>query len=71
MTAKSTNPNKSDISGISIYKNGDYVIAIVPGHGRLVLSYQKVTLGPSFSAYYWTFQANNALYYLANLPSKL
>lgn len=58
MTARS---NSGDISGISIYKNGDSLIAIVPGHGQLSL-FQK-TIGGSTN---WCFRANSTTYTILN-----
>lgn len=56
MTARS---NRGDnISGISIYKNGDSLIAIVPGHGQL-------SLFKNDSAD-WCFSANSTTYWILN-----
>lgn len=59
MTASAN--NKPDITGISIYKNGNSLIAIVPGHGQLSL-FQK-TIGGSTN---WCFRANSTTYMILN-----
>lgn len=43
--------------GISIYKNGESLIAIVPGHGQLSLNKDKDG---------WYFYADRMKYYIAN-----
>ena len=51
-------PNsKEDITGISIYKNGDSLIAIVPGHGQLSLFQKEIN-----HMTYWCFRANGTTY---------
>lgn len=55
MTARS---NSGDISGISIYKNGDSLIAIVPGHGQLSLFKDDRAN--------WCFRANSTTYMILN-----
>ena len=56
MTAMSnSNP---DITGISIYKNGDSLIAIVPGHGQLSLFKNDRAD--------WCFRANSTTYRILN-----
>ena len=57
MTA--TAVHKDNITGISIYKNGDNLIAIVPGHGRLSLFQQTIN-----HQTYWCFRASGAIYFI-------
>lgn len=56
MTARAN--NKTDIPGISIYKNGDSLIAIVPGHGQLSLFKNDMAN--------WCFRANSTTYEILN-----
>lgn len=55
MTASS---NIDNISGISIYKNGNSLIAIVPGHGQLSLFKDDRAN--------WCFRANGTTYKILN-----
>lgn len=61
MTAKDAKGKKNDISGISIYKNDNSLIAIVPGHGQLSLSQE--TIG---GCTMWCFRANSTTYMILN-----
>ena len=61
MTAVDASGKKNDISGISIYKNDNSLIAIVPGHGQLSLFQQKYS-----NLTYWCFRANGTTYKILN-----
>lgn len=56
MTARAK--NRTDITGISIYKNDNSLIAIVPGHGQLSLFKDDMAN--------WCFRANGTTYKILN-----